>query len=100
MATKVFFNNISADATSEEFLSNGGPATVNFRADNYGGGTVVIEQASKNDPNTPKRFLKLENGEFTADATVKLDYLSPNSIVRVVLSGSTGASNVFADISQ
>lgn len=94
----ILLNQVNADTVSESFLSRGGSAVINVRADSYGGGTVTVRMASSNDPSG--RYIILEDGSFTADATVKLDYLPSGALIQVELMGSTGASNVFVDILQ
>lgn len=98
MANQVLLNNVSADVTSDTFKSTGGIAVINVRADSYGGGTLTIEAASSND--SAQRFVVLTNGTITTDATVKVDYLPSGLIIRAVLTGSAGASNVFVDVLQ
>ena len=74
-------------------------AVVTVVADSFGGGTVSVQMASKNDSLGP-RWVTLTNGVFTVDSIVKLDYIPVGTLIRVTLSGSSGASNVFADINQ
>ena len=94
----ILLNNVSVDVTSAEFESKGGSAIVNIRADAFGGGTVEIQTASDQDP--LDRFVTLPNGSFTVDASVKIDYLPQGVKLRVDLTGSSGADDVFCDILQ
>ncbi len=94
----ILLNNVSVDTTSDTFESLGGVAIVNVRGDNYGGGSVLIEAATVNDSAT--RFVTLPNGTFTADGTVKLDYLPQGALIRARLDSSTTPTNVFVDILQ
>ena len=94
----ILLDNVAVDTTSAVFDSKGGIAVVNIRGTDFGGGTVTIETASAND--SLSRFLTLTDGSFTANASVKLDYLPLGTEVRAVLTGSTGADDVFVDILQ
>jgi len=92
----ILFDNISADDTSAEVLFNGGSKVLNVRADNFGNGTFDLEVATTNDPG--KRFTKIPNACFTADGSVIIENVKVGLIFRGVFSGSSGASNVFADL--
>lgn len=97
----ILLNNVSVDTTSDTFESKGGTGVAIIRGDNYGGGTVTIEMASKSDPNAPVfRFSTLPDGSVTADDTVKLDYMPVGTLIRAVLTGSSGANDVFVEILQ
>jgi len=98
----VLLNNVSTDVSdppaTDIFTSRGGPAVVTVRADSFGGGTVAIQTRTTEDPGL--RWETLNNGTFTAAGQVKIDFL-PNTLqVRALLTGSTGADNVFANIVQ
>ena len=97
---QTLFKNINADDISSSFTANGGIYTVNVRADNFGGGTVLIQTASKNDPNGTPRYSTLVNGSFTVNGSIALDPLAPGTLVRAVLQGSSSPSNVFVEIIQ
>lgn len=94
----VLLDNVSADVSDppagDIFTSKGGPAVINVRGDNFGGGTVTIQNKTPND----SRFAAVTNGTFTADGSLVLDLLPNNTEIRAILSGSTTPSNVFADI--
>jgi len=95
----ILLNNVSADVISDEFISRGGSAIVNIRADDFDGATVTIQAASKQD--SLDRFAALPDGGFTTDSSVKIDYLPQSLKLRVELTGSGGStSNVFCDILQ
>ena len=92
----VLLDNVDIDTVStEEFVGSGGPAIVFIRADGYGGGTVTLSTAPPSD--TFKRFSPMNNGEFTGDGEVQIDYLPADTRLIAELSGSTGASNVFVE---
>lgn len=97
----ILLNNVSVDVTDPAtiFVSKGGSAVVNVRANNYGGATVEIQTSTVEDSST--RWATLSSGTFTADASVKLDYI-PNGIsVRAIVTGTTGPTDgVFVDILQ
>lgn len=92
----VLLNNVDVDTTSAEFKPSGGIAMAIIRGDSFGGGTVNIEIASTAD----NRFATFPNASFTANGTIKLDYLPVGTIIRADFTGSTGASNVFVEILQ
>ena len=95
----ILLDNVSTNQTSVEFESRGGSAIVNIRADNFDGGTLEIQTASDQDPSD--RFITLPEGTFTADSSVKIDYLPQGVKLRVDLTGVGGtASNIFCDILQ
>lgn len=98
MANQILLNNVSADATSDAYESQGGEAVVNVRASSYGGGTVNIQAASPNQ-GTPD-YVTLDEGSFTADGTKGILFLPRGMLIRAVLTGSTSPSNVFVDILQ
>ncbi len=99
----ILLNNVAVDVTdppaADIFVSKGGPAVVNVRANDFASATVEIQTASVQDGLT--RWATLTSGSFTAAASVKLDYL-PNGIsVRAIVTGTTGSSDgIFADILQ
>ena len=97
----ILLDNVGSNSISSTFKSAGGKAVVNVRANDFGGGTVTIEQASAND--SLNRFLTLENGSFdtsTGGGSINLDYLPSGVLIRAQLASSSGASNVFVDILQ
>lgn len=97
----ILLDNVDVDVTAPTtiFVSKGGPAVINVRANNFGGATVEIQTATVQDGLT--RFVTLTSGSFTAAASVKLDYL-PNGIsVQAIVTGTTGPTDgVFVDILQ
>ena len=46
---KILLNDVDADAVSDVFTSDGGPAVFVVRGDDFDGGMVVFELASTND---------------------------------------------------
>lgn len=93
----ILLNNVNVDDTSETKISRGGPKIIFIRADDFGGGSVLVEVAPPNDPLS--RFGTLKDGSFSQDSDVHIDYLPVGARIRVSLTGSTGASNVFVGIS-
>ena len=96
---QILLDNVDANVVSDEFKSAGGPAVIVIRGDNFDGGTVTLEMASISDAGN--RFDLLDNGSFTADGQVKLDYLPVGSKIRSELAGAGGsASNIFVEVQQ
>ena len=93
----ILFNNINSDDTSDDVIGQGGPKVIFIRADNFGGGAIQIKTAAPSDPTN--RFTALNRGRFTTDADIQIDYLPAGTKIRVVLENSTGASNVFVEVS-
>lgn len=97
----ILLNNVDTDITDPAtvFVSRGGPAVINVRANNFGGATVEIQTATIQDALT--RFTTLSSGSFTAASSVKLDYLPNGVTVRAIITGTTGPTDgVFVDILQ
>ena len=97
----ILLDNVSADVSdpSEIFVSKGGSAVVNVRANNFDGATVEIQTKTIQDG--LGRWATLSSGSFTAAASVKLNYLPNGTSVRAIVTG-TGASSdgIFVDILQ
>lgn len=98
--SKILLNNVSVDTTSEAFVSQGGVAVINILGDDFGGGVVTVQMTTKNSEVVADPWVNLDDGVFATQSTVKLDYLPVGTLIRVVLEGSTAASNVFCDILQ
>lgn len=95
----ILFDNVSANGTSAEFESKGGSVILNVRGDNFDGATLEVQIASAQD--SLDRFIALENGTFTAGASIKVDYLPQGVKLRADLTGGGGSmSNIFCDILQ
>lgn len=97
----ILLDNVSTDVSdpSEIFVSKGGSAVVNVRASNYGGATIEIQTTTVQDG--LDRWATLTDGSFTADRSVKLNYLPNGMSVRAIVSGTTGPSDgIFVDILQ
>ena len=97
----ILLDNVSTDVTTPDvaniFISRGGSAIVNIRANDFGGATVEIQVKSIQD--TVSRWATLASGTFTAAASVKLDYVPAGLSVRAIVTGTTGSSDgIFADI--
>lgn len=93
----ILFNNVSTNSTSIEVLGDGGPRVVFVRADDFGSATVCIEIASPSDPD--ERFEPLQDGEFTTDGEVLIQYLPPGTKIKARISRSTSdTSNIFVEI--
>jgi hypothetical protein len=92
----VLLNNVDVDTDSVVLTSQGGPLYLNVRGDDYGGGTVTVEVRSMNDPDA--RWNAVLNATFTADFSGPRGNVPPGVQLRATLTGSTGASNVFAEV--
>lgn len=94
----ILLDNVNVDTDGTPVTFRGGPGVIFVRGDNFGNGTITIEIATSDDPTT--RFGVLEDGTFTGEATVKIDYLANGSQLKAVFTGSGGASNVFVSVTQ
>jgi len=95
----ILLNNVDTDQDSDAFISKGGPYTVGVRASEYGGATVDIQVALPGDD--LERFATLASGTFTADGTVKIDYLPPGYKLIAHLTGTTGPTDgVYVELTQ
>jgi len=95
----ILLNQVSVNTVSAEFISEGGSAIINVRADDFDGAMVEIKMASEGD--SLDRFVTLPDGTFTDSSSVKINYLAQGVKVLAELSGSGGStSNVFCDILQ
>lgn len=93
----ILFDNISVDAISTaQFEGSGGSAIAFVRGDNFGGGTVTLSIKAPGD--SLNRFEPLNNGTFTTDGEVNIEYLPSGTKVKAQFAGSTGASNVFVEV--
>ena len=94
----VLLNNIDgADVEGLQFELKGQSVLLVVRGDDFDGGSVEIQIASKEDPDV--RFLPLPDGTFAAGTTKKIDYLANGSIIRAALVGSGGSAvNIFVGI--
>lgn len=105
MAGIDFFKNMSFDdfpgvtIESKEFQSNGGAGVIIIRADDYGDSLIQIMAASNSDPD--KRFSVLNNGTFSSDATVKLDYIPVDIMLKVKIADATPElDNLYVKLTQ
>lgn len=99
----ILLNNVSADVTDppadDIFVSKGGPAVINVRANDFGGATVEIQTATIQDALT--RWATLTSGSFTAASSIKLDYVPNGQKIRAIVTGTTGSSDgIFVDLLQ
>lgn len=96
----VLFQNVdvAAGVASNPVTFGGGQRIATIRADDFGGGSLIIQSLAKNDQ-TPNRWADLLNGTFTDNQQVRLNFTQPEQSFRVQLVGGTGATNVFVEIS-
>jgi len=94
----ILLDNVMTDTVSDIVTFRGGPAVIYVRGDDYDGGTVEIEIATVDD--SEQRFAAITDGSFTADGTVKIDYLANGSQLRASLTGATSPINIFVSVSQ
>lgn len=90
----IFLNNVNTNTTSDPHSFNGGQKTIVVRGDDFGGGTVDIEERSTSDPSS--RYSSIAG--FDSDGSKSLLVAFANMEYRAVLSGATSPSNVFAEI--
>lgn len=93
----ILLDNVDADTISGSISPRGGSAVMNVRGE-LGGGSVVVQVASKND--ALARYTTLANGTITEESSFRLEYLPSGMLLRVQLLGSTGATNVFVEFLQ
>jgi len=93
-------DNVSVDTDGPGIDADGGSKTLSIWADNFGGGSVTI-QGSPDGGNT---WITLTYGGnpaiFTSNTIRLVNRLGQGMQIRATLTGSTGASNVNADIYQ
>lgn len=98
MAGTTLLDNISADATGTGICGNQKRLVVYVWATDFGGGTVTIE-CSPDDGTTwftCKHAVDNDDASFTAKGCMELQPLGQDAQIRATLSGSTGASGVYA----
>lgn len=101
MSTKIFFDNVNINGTSNPFISQGGIAVVNVLADNFGTASVSLEMTTKNSKVIANPWVPLDSGTVTEQSILKLDYLPVGSMVRAVITNVDGLTdNIFVDILQ
>ena len=97
--SQILLDNTNFNTTSEVFNSLGGVAVINILADDFGAGSVAIQMTTNNSKVIADPWVTLDNGVFTENSIVKLDYLPTGTLIRAVLSGVDGSTlNVFVDI--
>jgi len=87
-------DNVNADETSDPVKFGGGSKVIVVRGDDFGGGTVNIEQRSSSD--SGERFATISS--FISNGTKILASVTPGLITRAVLTGATSPSNVFVEL--
>ena len=90
----VLLNNVDSDEVSDGVRFGGGSKVIVVRADDFGGGVVSIEQKSAQD--AADRWVAI--AEFSSSGDKILENVVPGLFTRAVLSGSSGASNVYAEL--
>jgi hypothetical protein len=93
-------NNVSVDTVGTAQDGDGGSKVITVWASNFGGGSVAIEAS----PDGGATWITLTYGGnpavFTTNTIRLIDRIGQGMQIRAVFSGSTGASNVCADLSQ
>lgn len=96
----MLLENISIDTDGVGIPADGGSKTLAIWADDFGGGSVTI-QGSPNGGNTWVTLTYGGNPAIFTENTVRLvNRLGQGMQIRATLTGSTGASNVNADLYQ
>ena len=92
----ILLDNVDTDTVSPQtFTGSGGSVIVFIRADDFGGGTVTLSTSPPSDPGN--RLNPLNNGTFTADCEVNIEYLPSGTKLSAELAGSTSPVNVFVE---
>lgn len=97
----ILLDNVDTDVPlpTAIFKSKGGSGVIHIRANDFGGATVEIQTASTQDILT--RFETLPSGAFGGASTMKVDYLPEGTLLRAIVTGTTGTSDkIFVDILQ
>ncbi len=92
----ILLDNVGADTTSADFISDGGSVVIIVVADDFDIASVALQIASVNDASN--RFVTLSNGTFAANGSAFLDRLAIGTKIRAVVSGGGSPLNVFVDV--
>lgn len=103
-----FFNtyllkNVNADVVAgDPVAGDGGAKTLYVSADSFGGGEVFIELSRDDDPNHFSALLRSDNTpvSFTANGEIRVEAVGQGGRIRARFTGSSGASNVTAQLMQ
>lgn len=107
MSGAVLIDNEDNDTVSDPFVSSGGQFVVVIRAATFGPAIVAIQYSARPLSSDPlvSRWKTIQNGVYTTDAELRLDYIPSGHGVRAVLT-DTGTSpagttdDVFCEIKQ
>ena len=87
-------DNVNVNTTSDPVEFTGGSKVAVVRGDDFGGGTVNIEQKSTSDPS--ERFATVAS--FTSNGTKILESMKSGMSTRADLTGATNPVNVFVEL--
>jgi hypothetical protein len=96
----MLLQNVSVDTDGAGIPADGGTKTLSIWATSFGGGSVTIQGS----PDGGTTWITLTYGGnpaiFTENTFRLINRLGQGLLIRAILTGSTGASNVNADLSQ
>jgi hypothetical protein len=94
----MLLQSVSVDTNGTGIPADGGSKTLSIWADNFGGGSVTIQGS----PDGGTTWITLTYGGnpavFTSNTVRLINRLGQGMQVRATLTGSSGASNVNADL--
>jgi hypothetical protein len=93
-------DNVSVDTIGTPQAGDGGSKQISVWATDFGGGSVTIELSPNNGVTWNTLIYNSNPAVFTENIDFFLFKFSQGVLMRAALSGSSGASNVNADIFQ
>jgi len=98
--TVILLDKVNGDTVGDTYELNGGKRHIQIEADDFGGGTVILEK--KLDSSFDWQTIPIQDGgiaEFTENASGGLKFVNIGMNIRARLTGSTSPSNVYVAIS-
>jgi hypothetical protein len=93
-------DNVSVDTVGDPIQGDGGSKQISVWATDYGGGEVAIEISPDNGTTWNTLIYNGSPAVFSSNIDIFLFKFAQAVLMRAVLSGSSGAINVNADIYQ
>lgn len=108
MTVVVLIDGEDVDITSDPFVSIGGKYILVVRADEFGSGIVEVQYSARPlESELEARWSTLQNGIFTSDAEVMINYVPNGHGLRAKLVGAgiggpqqASTDNVFVELKQ